>query len=213
MKEFIISPLPKPLKYIDTDYRTFPDIDTNPLFYDEDTQEILAYWTDGKKVYWRFSEVSRDIARFVWFNGRFAKGGRHCFLHSTKLRKVDHALFTELSNCYARDCKSAWTTGGRFEPVDIDFFVVCDDGVKLIEKIQTMSDGTRHPVRLCIPYGYAKNSKAVYYKNFAGKTKMLKKSDPVTFISNNDGYFAWMPSPSSWAVICCQKPACNLGGL
>ena len=51
MKEPIISPFPKRPKYIDVDYRTLPDIDSNPLFYDEDAQEILSYWTDGKKVY------------------------------------------------------------------------------------------------------------------------------------------------------------------
>ncbi len=55
MKEPIRNPIPKPPKYIDVDYMTLPDIDTNPLFYDEDAQEILAYWTDGKKVYWQFS--------------------------------------------------------------------------------------------------------------------------------------------------------------
>ena len=52
--ESIRNPLPKPPKYIDVDYMTLPDIDSNPLFYDEDALEILAYWTDGKKVYWFF---------------------------------------------------------------------------------------------------------------------------------------------------------------
>ena len=33
----------------------------------------------------------------------------------------------------------------------------------------------RRPVRLRIPYGYAKDNKAVYYENFAGKIKILKK--------------------------------------
>ena len=111
---------------------------------------------------------------------------------------MDHASFTVLNNCYARDCKSVWTTGGRFEPEDISSFVVCDDGVKLIETIQTMSDGTQRPVRLCIPYGYAKDSKAVYYENFAGKIKILKKADPATFVSNNDGYFAWDSKSVFW---------------
>ena len=42
-----------------------------------------------------------------------------------------------------------------------------------------------------VPYGYAKDSKAVYYENFVGKIKVLKKADPVTFVSNDDGYFGW----------------------
>ena len=120
------------------------------------------------------------------------------FLQGHKLRNVDHASFTALNNCYARDCKSVWTTGGRFEPEDISSFVVCDDGVKLIEQIRTMSDGTQRPIRVRIPYGYAKDSKAVYYENFAGKIKILKRADPATFVSNNDGYFAWDAKSIFW---------------
>ena len=121
--ESIRNPLPKPPKYMDADYRTLPDIESNPLFYDEDAQEILCYWTDGKMVYWRYSPVSNDVEHFVWFNNHFAKDSKHCFLQRKKLRNVDHASFTALNNCYARDCKSVWTTGGRFEPEDISSFV------------------------------------------------------------------------------------------
>ena len=71
--ESIRNPLPKPPKYMDADYRTLPDIESNPLFYDEDAQEILCYWTDGKMVYWRYSPVSNDVEHFVWFNNHFAK--------------------------------------------------------------------------------------------------------------------------------------------
>ena len=151
--ESIRNPLPKPPKYIAVDYMTLPDIATNPLFYDEDAQEILLYWTDGEKVFWCFSPVSRDVEHFVWFNRLFAKDSKHCFLQGKKLRNVDHASFTALNNCYARDCKSVWTTGGRFEPEDIRSFVVCDDGVKLtkIKEIRTMSDGTQRPIRLGFP--------------------------------------------------------------
>ena len=145
-----------------------------------------------------FSEASRDVEHFVWFNRLFAKDSKHCFLQHKKLRNVDHASFTALNNCYARDCKSVWTTGGRFEPEDISSFVVCDDGVKLIEQIRTMSDGTQRPIRVRIPYGYAKDSKAVYYENFAGKIKILKRADPATFVSNNDGYFAWDAKSIFW---------------
>ena len=101
--ESIRNPLPKPPKYIDVDYMTLPDIDTNPLFYDEDAQEILLYWTDGEKVFWGFSPVSRDVEHFVWFNRLFAKDSKHCFLQGHKLRNVDHASFTALNNCYARN--------------------------------------------------------------------------------------------------------------
>lgn len=89
--ESIRNPLPKPPKYMDADYRTLPDIESNPLFYDEDAQEILCYWTDGKMVYWRYSPVSNDVEHFVWFNNHFAKDSKHCFLQRKKLRNVDHA--------------------------------------------------------------------------------------------------------------------------
>lgn len=101
--ESIRNPLAKPPKYIDVDYMTLPNIDNNPLFYDEDAQEILDYWTDGKMVYWGFDPVSKDVEHFVWFNRRFAKDSKHCFLQHKKLRNVDHASFTALNNCYARD--------------------------------------------------------------------------------------------------------------
>ena len=100
--ESIRNPLPKPPKYIDVDYMTLPDIDSNPLFYNEDTQEITAYWTDGKMVYWYFDRASRDVEHFVWFNRLFAKDSKHCFLHGHKLRNVDHASFTALNNCCER---------------------------------------------------------------------------------------------------------------
>ena len=45
--ESIRNPLPKPPKHMDVDYMTLPDIDTNPLFYDEDAQEILL-WTEKR---------------------------------------------------------------------------------------------------------------------------------------------------------------------
>ena len=70
--ESIRNPLPKPPKYIDVDYMTLPDIDSNPLFYDEDAQEMLTYWTDGKMVYWYFDRASRDVEHFVWFNRLFS---------------------------------------------------------------------------------------------------------------------------------------------
>ena len=31
----------------------------------------------------------------------------------------------------------------------------------------------------------------MYYENFVGNIKVLKKADPVTFVSNDDGYFGW----------------------
>ena len=73
--ESIRNPLPKPPKYIDVDYMTLPDIDSNPLFYDEDAQEIL------KKA---------DPATFVSNNdGYFAWDARFIFWGGYLLPKAD----------------------------------------------------------------------------------------------------------------------------
>ena len=36
-----------------------------------------------------------------------------------------------------------------------------------------------------------RTAKPCTYENFVGKIKVLKKADPVTFVSNDDGYFGW----------------------
>ena len=38
----------------------------------------------------------------------------------------------------------------------------------------------------------------MYYENFAGKIKILKKADPATFVSNNDAHFAWDAKSIFW---------------
>ena len=72
--ESIRNPLAKPPKYIDVDYMTLPNIDNNPLFYDEDAQEILDYWTDGKMVYWGFDPVSKDVEHFCLVQSALCQG-------------------------------------------------------------------------------------------------------------------------------------------
>ena len=99
-----------------------------------------------------------------------------------------------LNECYATDYQSVWTSGGRFEPVDISTFEVCDEGIHRTDRDREtsweFSDGIRRVVRVEIPYGYAKDSQQVYYEDYHGKIKILAKANPATFISMNDGDFA-----------------------
>ena len=54
--ESIRNPLPKPPKYMDADYRTLPDIESNPLFYDEDARRSCAI---GRTVKWSTGVIPR----------------------------------------------------------------------------------------------------------------------------------------------------------
>ena len=183
---------------MDADYRTLPDIESNPLFYDEDAQEILCYWTDGKMVYWRYSPVSNDVEHFVWFNNSFAKDSKHCFFQRKKLRNVDHASFTALNNCYARDCKSVWTTAAGLNRRTSAL------------SLSVMMESTWWKWSGPCPMGHSAPSECEFPRicqgqqgrvddeNFAGKIKILKKADPATFVSNNDGYFAWDAKSIFW---------------
>lgn len=183
--------IPKPVKIIDIEFDSTTDLDKNPLFYDPEEKSIIYYWSDGKQVYWRYNPISKDVKNFQVFNDRFAKDSTHCFLQSIKLRWAEHDSFAALNYCYAFDGKSAQTTAGRFEPADPQTFTVCDDGFWLSTNKITLTDGRCCEEQKHIPYGYAKDSKQVYYENYAGKIKILKKADPVTFVSNNDGYYGW----------------------
>lgn len=205
---------PKPIKIIDVDFNTLANIDKDRRFYDPEEKAILHYWSDGKMVYWRHRPVSKDVEHFQVFNATFGKDRKACYLYDKKLRDVNGDLFRALNYSFAFDGKTAWTISGRFEPLDPQTFDVCDDGFWLSEIKITLTDGKCYPEVLHIPYGFAKDSKAVYYENFQGKPKILKKADPETFVSNNDGYFAWdknyvfygqstLPgaSPTTWKLL------------
>lgn len=209
---------PKKPPLIDVDYNSLSEIYSNPLFYCEETQDTYCYWTDGKKVYWLFREVTNDVENFVWFNDRFAKDSKHCFLQDTKLRQADLATFSALNNSYAKDKQFVWTLSGRFEPADIETFAVCDDGVVKVSSLQEMDDGTKRTTISYLPFGYAKDSQCVYYEDSHGKTKIIKKADPATFVSNNDGRYAWdaqfvflcaslLPGadPQSWHIVDAER--------
>ena len=206
----------KKAKFIDIDYNTVFDISKEPTFYDEEAQELVGYWTDGKRIYWGTYIVEADIDSFVYFNRLFAKDKKNCFLQAKTLRNTDCETFEALNNCFAKDKNSVWTTGGRFEPADIKTFEVCDDGICKPNKPTKhyFKDNTIKELFIKIPYGYAKDAQNVYYENFQGKIKVLNKVNTEMFCSNNDGYYGWddknvfygkniLPkaNPKTWRII------------
>lgn len=181
----------KPI-FIDIDIESVEDLETEPAFYDESCQDFYSYWTDGQQIYWGELPLKVDMESFGFYNHIFAKDKRHCFLQGKKLQGANATAFRALNECFAKDDRFVWTTGGRFEPADIDSFEVCDDGLldENTPLIVEFTDGISRNVVTKLPYGYARDSQYVYYENFKGKIKILKKANPSTFISLNDGYFA-----------------------
>ena len=53
----INKPLAKKPSFFDIDIHTVADIDKDPRFYMADTQETPCYWTDGKRIYYRYSPI------------------------------------------------------------------------------------------------------------------------------------------------------------
>ena len=191
----INKPLAKKPPFFDIDIRTVAYIDKDPRFYMADTQETPCYWTDGKRIYYRHSPIEKaNLDTFVYFNGFFAKDDKHCYIVGRPLKGANAKTFEMLNECYATDYQSVWTSGGRFEPVDISTFEVCDEGIHRTDRDREtsweFSDGIRRVVRVEFPYGYAKDSKQVYYEDYHGKIKILAKANPANFISMNDGDFA-----------------------
>ena len=110
-----------------------------------------------------------------------------------KLKNVDCDSFKVLNHCFSKDNKYVWCIGGKFEPVDISTFDVCDDGFNksLSDREVYFSDGSYSKITKKISSGYAKDSKHVYCYDYSGKAVILKKASPSTFVSNNDGNFGW----------------------
>lgn len=159
----INKPLAKKPPFFDIDIHTVADIDKDPRFYMADTQETPCYWTDGKRIYYRYSPIEKaNLETFVYFNGFFAKDDKHCYIVGRPLKGANPKTFEMLNECYATDYQSVWTSGGRFEPEDISTFEVCDEGIHRTDRDREtsweFSDGIRRVVRVEIPYGYAKDS-------------------------------------------------------
>lgn len=139
--------------------------------------ETTLFWLDGDKVMFRDCPVrGADAASFRFYLGYFAKDNKHCYIGSTKLKEADSAHFRALNYTYAADNHNVWTMGGKIADASAASFMVCDDGVFV-----------RGDYRFA--YGYGKDNARVYYYDSDGKPNWVKKANPATFKSLNDGHF------------------------
>jgi len=152
----------------------------------DEHNENTNYWTDGKKVYFRGDEVKgADIESFVQYPGGWGKDKKHCYLVGSRLQNADLTTFEVLNFTFAKDNTSAWTLGGRID-IDSDTFEVCDSGANVNIAIIAGEQYT-----LTTPYGYAKDKNAVYHYDYSGKTNIVKKAIPQSFVSLNDSRFGY----------------------
>lgn len=149
------------------------------------------YWTDGKSVFHRGYEIKgADIDTFEHFYGLWAKDKKNCYCGSSKLNNTDPKTFLALNLAYAKDKDNVWTLGGLINDADTKTFEVCDNGMKSMGKSVEWVDKKLYLYNeTYVPYGYGKDKKNVYYYNFSGKTKIVKKADIHSFVSLNDGHF------------------------
>lgn len=143
-------------------------------------------------------------------------------LQGAVLRGGNSRCFQSLNYCYAKDDKQVWTSGGMVKNVDIETFQVCDSGISKVFESNTMvqefSDGKMRESIILIPYGYAKDKNHVYYENFCGKTKIVKKANPHSFQSLDNGLYGFddryvfyeqfvipKANPEYWQLVDSQK--------
>ncbi len=163
--------------------------------------ESTMYWTDGKAVYYRGSIIKNaDIETFEQFPGAWGKDKNHCYSGGERLNNADPKSFTVLNFTYAKDSASVWTLVGRIAEADAATFTVCDDGRHSLgrkferlpdKQIKRLPNGEIVWYELFVPYGFGKDKNVVYYYDFKGKTNIVKKANPISFVSLNDSYFGY----------------------
>ncbi len=150
--------------------------------FDEDNPDT-EFWTDGKNVYNHLSKLRGANPGALMYSGIFAKDDRKCFCGESWIKDADVNSFRVLNYTFAIDKNYVFTITGKVKDADVDTFKVLDDGKSLLWYN-----------RIGIPEytfcGYAKDKNNVYYHNYEGKPKVVKKADLETFVSLNDGYFA-----------------------
>lgn len=160
--------------------------------YNADNETAL-YWTDGKVVYFRGEKIKNaDIDSFEQFPDCWAKDKNFCYSGSTKLKDADCLTFEVLNYTYAKDKNNVWTLVGRIPEAEPKTFEVCDNGRKSLGITFVESANNKKEKRESFaPYGFGKDSKNVFYYDFQGKTKVLKKAISTSFQSLNDGDFGY----------------------
>lgn len=149
--------------------------------FDENNPET-EFWTDGNKVYNVKSVLRGANPNTFLYDGIFAKDDKNCFCGESWLKGADVETFQVLNYTYAIDKDYVYTITGKVKDADIKSFEVLDNGKSLLWYN-----------RVGIPEftfcGYARDKNNIYYHNYEGKPKVIKRGDLNTFSSQNDGYF------------------------
>lgn len=137
---------------------------------------LTYYWSDGKCVRFGVDHVLKgaDPETFVFFLNGFAKDKNYCYQSGKKLAGADPKYFECLSYAFCKDRQFVWSHYGKVKDVDALTFVACDDGIHV-------RSGHRNA------YGFGKDSQRVFYSD--GRGHWVRKADPATFKSLNDGHF------------------------
>lgn len=164
--------------------------------------ECRCFLNEDELYRWQNSQADLDtlVLYLETVNGeprfiRYGKDKKAVYFMGRRKRGVNPDTFQVLNGAFARDDKQVWTLGGVFEVANLATFEVCDSG----------TNGSHD-------YGYAKDSKQVYYENFQGKAKVVPKAIlPVSCraataitVSTKTMFFA--------AKACCRRPNPKHGG-
>ncbi|MEC5144342.1 DKNYY family protein [Chitinophaga sp. 180180018-2] len=158
----------------------------------DELDDKTFYWTDGKNVFYRNTQIKgAAVDSFVHFRGVWAKDVKNCYSCPTKLRGADPHTFDALNLTFAKDKESVWTLAGKIKDADAETFVVCDEGEHSFGNAVKHAGSKTFLHESFAPYGFGKDKSNVYYFDFQGKTKIVKKANPETFVSFNDSYFGY----------------------
>jgi hypothetical protein len=147
----------------------------------QEGNDATLYWQkpDGQ-IFFRHGPMKvTDPETFRFYAGGFAKDRRHCYYVGTRLAGGNGANFRALNYTFATDGKFVWSVSGRVAGADPESFTVLDDGCLYYDEKRKARGN----------YGFAKDRNAVYYENSEGRTKIVRKADPATFVSMNDGFY------------------------
>lgn len=149
----------------------------NPTSVFEILNSETFYWIKDGKIYFRNEPVKgADIESFRFYAGSFAKDKKHCYRVGRRLKNADPQTFQALNYTFFKDEKQVWVLGGKIKDADSKTFAVCDDGC--------FKSGS-----ICLPPGFGKDKEQVFYYDFDGIANWVKKANPETFTSLQDGYF------------------------
>ncbi|MBY6190626.1 DKNYY domain-containing protein [Microbulbifer agarilyticus] len=147
--------------------------------YDEENP-YKQYASNGKNIYFNEEDIleGADPETFLFYLGGFAKDKKYCWNGAQRISGADPSSFHALSNTFYKDKNHVYYLMGSLKEADSSTFEACDEGRKI-----------NYGCNLLTPYGYGKDANNVFYYDFQGKAKIVRKANPQNFVSLNDGVF------------------------